>query len=84
MLKILLEIKNENYSNKLYYLKKNKNEKRIECIIINLKSPTSGKISVDQLAIGEEGPGVGERYFIFVCAFLLIAIIDKLAVLYFD
>ena len=52
--------------------------------MIDLKSPTSGNISVDQLAIGEEGPGVGERYFIFVCAFLLIAIIDKLAVLYFD
>ena len=52
--------------------------------MMNLKSPTSGNISVDQLAIGEDGPGVGERYFIFVCAFLLIAIIDKLAVLYFD
>ena len=65
-LKILLEIKNENYSYKLFYLKKYKNKKRSECIMMNLKSPTSGKISVDQLAIGEEGPGVGERYFIFV------------------
>ena len=77
-------MENENYSYKLFYFKKYKNEKRNECFIMNLKSPTSGNISVDQLAIGEEGPGVGERYFIFVCAFLLIAIIDKLAVLYFD
>ena len=83
-MKILLGMENENHSYKLYYFKKYKNEKRIECFMIDLKSPTSGKISVDQLTIGEDGPGVGERYFIFVCAFLLIAIIDKLAVLYFD